>query len=364
MDKETFAAEEFRAGVVKENLTKQLPTGYDFDLTTIVNQLMMSSSVEEQELMMHAVMSKETVNHLYNTVISRSRLGGGSDEYPVGLAITGFLTSQKLQETLNVKRLGNNTEVGPKNIFNVLHTKTMDKYWIRICGLDVKEKINYCDHIALGNNYHEYYFDNKQDMLTNLKLLCDFEEVERVIFISDLRLAKEIFPPDVSYAMIFAFLACYWGQSNDIELRFKNQTALLYIQIQAYLFMYVNNIVNVPSDTPLNSTSTERASQKIEKIAKSGEEGVFYAISSPREFQNIGVSIGTGSRNNSEYIFPLEITQYIENLTDSDTSRENISNFLAKMREEMVKRELEVNSRVVKQKQDFDLEKFAKKQAK
>lgn len=360
---ESIGSERRRGQKILNRLNQQMPG--DFDMSQIVNQLLMCSTPEEQDKMSKVMMSKDTVNLLYNIIISRSRFGSGTDEFPIGLSLTTFLTSQKLQETLNVKRLGNVNEksdaVKPKNIFNVLHSKTMELYWIRIKGLDVKTHLNGCvKHVQLNNFYHEYYFASKPSLIVNLKTLCDLPEVERIIFISDLRLAKESFPPIVSYAMIYAFLVAYWSDECDLVVRFKQQSALLYLQMQASIFMHTNNIVNVPDITPLSSTSTERAMQRMEKIAKHVDENEYHPILTPRCFVNIGESMGSGARTTGELILPLNLDAYVAEFNDHEKSRTRLEEFMKLQRTDIAEMEKLVNKRDIVEKEDFDLLKLKK----
>lgn len=338
---------------VENNLKRFLP---EFEVSKIAYLLTFGSNDEEIDLMANCELTPETIDHAKNVLLSRWQPGGGADVYPLGLAMSTFLNAQKIQETLNVKHINTKEKINylvPRNIFIILHKSTDQFRWIRVkVTTNIESKLQCVYYYKINEDYYEYYYKlkDKKKMIEDIERLDGMDEVLEVIFISDLRLVKSLYPMEISYAMILTFLTSYWGQTPDINLTPQTSNGIMFLQILAYIFLFIDNLNCSPNNAPLMKTSTERSLMQLNKNVN----GNVYSIETPRCFANIGESIGSGARSTIEHVFPIDLTEHINQYVKCEKTREILHQKMEMFREEIVKTEKEINNTDVVFKESYN----------
>lgn len=282
VDKNHFSAFSFLLSVV---LKKKTNLNFDFYPISYLFCVYNSPSFIKSIILWKGPFNPTIVSFFRQLIFSRQRVGFGLDLEIFGLSILENLPNT-YQDGLNVKRFRNQKGIVNEGLIPKLGSSLNSDFenftWFRIkysSNTDF-EKYN-ADRIVFlqpqDERYLELYFQTrKKNMKVFLDNICNQlhsdENVEKIVFCSNLRYIKDRYNYPIVFGQIFAFFSCYYLQKNDIPFDLNCLPKLISFQILSFIFLFTNNLNNVITSNNLNLLSGEQGRKKIAtKLNKFGK---------------------------------------------------------------------------------------------
>lgn len=307
----------------KFNMKHELSDG----IFSMVEILLQKFTFDQLDIILNTPAQNEKL--LLNTIkiilASRNIPGKHSTIEYVGIEACISLTSDSLQEILNVKHLIKNEKnykntVIPKINLCHLHKFSEDKLWIRIrmdqhtpigpVVDEVSRKFSeyYCHHVDFRNCYYEFYFKANENPEI-LEYFISNDNIEKVIFYSNLKFINDHVEYQNAYPLIYSFYVCYYLQID--ELKFIKLEGMRFFILQ----ILTAELMNLPKqNVPLHNLSLERPTAQLNKSSRNDE---IFEVTTARCWNTIGQPFSANFNSIMEQSVSLDMDETIANEIDN-----------------------------------------------